>query len=107
MTGDYQMVFIRALVLSPGLVGLYFLLASRHLSTKIFGWLIFKLSLIFLWLTVARANNGVLNPFPRALTSSILEILCGTSFILLILLLGVFRQYGSLKEKEINQKENA
>ncbi len=106
MTGDLLMILYRMLILLPGLAGIYFLLSSQNLIRKTLGWTVFQISAIFLWLTTI-SINGIGNPLSPALIFSIFLFSFGILIVVSVLLIGVARQYGTVKEKEINQKESA
>jgi multisubunit Na+/H+ antiporter MnhC subunit len=106
MTSESAIFLYRVFGLLIGMAGLYILLTSGYLRMKAFGYVLFQVCLNLLWLSAGNFKSGLSNPIPQALSVSIQVVWVGVSLVLYLLLVGVLRQYGTLKEKEIERKEN-
>jgi cytochrome c biogenesis protein CcdA len=70
---------------------------SNHLVKKSVAWLIFQISIVFLWLSSSYLYHGHLNPFPQAVALLIAVFSIGILGIMLIFALGILRRQGSWK----------
>jgi multicomponent Na+:H+ antiporter subunit C len=99
------MLLYRGILLLPGLVGLYFLVASGNLAKKAVGLLLFQASILFLWFSLSGGQGGTANPVPLAVADTIAVALCALAVLLYLLLLAIHRQYGSFEEDDLEGKE--
>jgi hypothetical protein len=89
------LLIFRVLILIIGLTAFYRLGVSNHLVRKSLAWLIFQISIVFLWLSSSYSYHGHLNPFPQVVALLIAIFSIGILGIMLIFALGVLRRHGS------------
>src|SRR5690349_3798178 len=104
MTSEWSIILCRVLVLIPGLIGLYFFFVDARLNRKTIGWGVFQFSLILLWLSGVLLHSGFSNPLLSALLLSIAAVSLAIFMIFSVFLIGISRQYGTLREQEIEKK---
>gem|GEM_PF-2139897 len=89
------LLIVRVLILVIGLTAFYRLWLSNHLVKKSVAWLIFQISIVFLWLSCSYSYHGHLNPIPQAVALLIVVFSVGILGIMLIFALGVLRRQDS------------
>jgi len=99
------------------LIGLYGMLAQRHLVRKLMAMNIFQVAVIVFFISlaakrdatapIAREHGGVpivdeyVNPLPHALMLTAIVVSVSTTGVALALLVRIHRRYGTLNEVEL------
>jgi multisubunit Na+/H+ antiporter MnhC subunit len=78
---------------------------SNHLVKKSVAWLIFQISIVFLWFSSSYSYHGHLNPVPQAVVLLIVVFSIGILGIMLIFALGVLRRQGSWELENRDSEE--
>lgn len=99
------------------LIGLYGMLASRHLIRKLMGMNILQVAIIMFFISVAAKSNATapiilehepqpiaadyINPLPHALMLTAIVVSVSTTGVALALAVQIYRRFGTLDEAEL------
>lgn len=99
-------------------MGLYTLMAERNLVKKVIGLNIFQVSVVLLYITMAKVEGGTApilvegaenvaysNPVPHVLMLTAIVVGISTIALALALVVRIYEEFGTIEEDEIQSQE--
>ena len=100
------------------MMGLYVLTAERNLVKKVIGLNIFQMSVIMLYISMAKIRGGTApivvesardvaysNPLPHVLMLTAIVVGIGTTALALALVVRIHEEFGTIEEDELQEQE--
>lgn len=105
-------------VIALMMIGLYMVIAQGNLIKKVIGLNIFQTSVFIFYISVGKVNGGAApilaegeslysNPLPHVLILTAIVVGIATTALALALVIRIKRAYGSVEERDIQDRESA
>jgi len=105
-------------VIALMMIGLYMVIAQGNLIKKVIGLNIFQTSVFIFYISVGKVNGGAApilaegeslysNPLPHVLILTAIVVGIATTALALALVIRIKRAYGSVEERDIQDREGA